>query len=1190
MPRSLRTVLLIASLTAPAAGCGGSDSTGPAAIASVSITASSQTISALGATTQLTAVARDGKGRELGGQTFTWTSSNSSVASVSGGLVTAMGNGVASISAEAGGITGKTDITVQQVPSQVTLQLSADTIAAIGETVQATASARDAKGAVVAGVSISFISTNPGVIAVTNTGLLTAVAEGSSVIRVTAGALQAEREVHVRQRGARLNFVSQPQGGRAGVSMSNQPTVEVLDSRGNRVTTDNSTVVSLSVATSGTSVMSDGVIVSGGTRTVQNGIATFAGLAVGGLAGNQRLRATAAGMSAAESMPFVLEPGDPSALYVTAGNNQTAPANTMLPQQLQATVQDSYGNSISGVPVVWSVVTGDGSLSAASAASNGSGVVSAAFTISKFVGQNVARVSLVSNADAAASFTAAGTPNATISGVVTGPSAAIGSRTSSSASRSGMSNQRRPAAARINLPLATLSSSKMRAKSSPAVGMVSRNVSDPVAQYVAEPFNGELLVIYRREAIQAPPPGAQAYRQRSEMVELQETIRSAVEPLEQAKVVRTISVSPAIPSARVAVAPGVTEAQAIARIRQDPRVLTVERNGTMSRHVVEIPSMSLIAGLATVSPGSSGNLASLLLPPGTMVYPGGGLFPDASMYVNQSWHYNSIGLPRAWEITTGSPDIIVAVVDDGIRFDHPAMAGMLTDDGYDFVPNTAIALCSGGVVSRSGDGDGPDPDPTIPSSRSYSSSSGCALGISASGAHGLHVSGTIASAFNNALGIVGVNRQVRIRPVRVMGIHGSGSFDEIAQGVLYAAGLPATGANGQIVQAQSAARVINMSLGGATPSAVLELAIQQATAAGALVVASSGNNNNSAPNYPAAYPQVLSVSAVGPTLTRAPYSTYGSTVDITAPGGNTNVNAGGGPTQGVYSSAWNFQLGVPIVDSWNGTSMAAPHVTGVAALVLSAYPTLTAQQLRARLEDFAVDIGAPGKDQSYGMGLVNARNSLTQSFAPPRSVKVHLIDANSGALVRTVSAASNGSYSFTALPDGEYWVFAGDDENADNMTGLPGRRWAAYGTAANPTTIVVNGAATHTATFPFNEARENESNNTAEFADVLPVDGYLMGTFSSMNDVDVYRVLVPQAGSYTFLAQGVTGACGFALEADPVMGLFDAQAAEIAFNDDIQTSAGSYCSRITTQLSPGLYYIQLQPYLTGRYVLNVRRN
>src|SRR6185503_4184808 len=222
--------------------------------------------------------------------------------------------------------------------------------------------------------------------------------------------------------------------------------------------------------------------------------------------------------------------------------------------------------------------------------------------------------------------------------------------------------------------------------------------------------------------------------------------------------------------------------------------------------------------------------------------------------------------------------------------------------------------------------------------------------------HGMHVSGTIGAVGNDGVGTTGINWNVRIRPVRVLDITGSGSFFDIAQGVLYAAGLPASDGAGGTVTAPSRAAIINVSLGSSTNAAVLANAVAAATNAGSLIVASAGNNQTSGNHYPASYPEVLSAVAIGPDLQLASYTNIGQTAGISAPGGGFRF---GGGTSGVLSTTWNYVTGTPNYAFYQGTSMAAPHVTGIAALVLAANPGLTNTQIKARLQSTAVHLGAP---------------------------------------------------------------------------------------------------------------------------------------------------------------------------------------------------------------------------------------
>jgi len=1184
----LRKVLATTLALATLAACGGGgDPTGPEAVSTIEVSTPPTAIASLGGSVTLTATGKSSKGKNVGGVTFTWSSANPSVATVNNGVVTAVGNGTTSISAAAGSATGSTQVTVQQVPTQVIVTFASDTITAYGDTVRATATARDAGGSAIGGVTATWTSSNPAVATVDGSGLMTAVSEGSTTIRAVSSSLQGEKTVQVRQRAARLVVTRQPVGVRAGLAIETQPQVEVQDSRGNRVSTDNSTVVTASVVGGGT-------VVAGGVASSSAGVVTFTNLAIGGTAGAKTLQFSGTSVSSATTSTFTMTFGLPSAVVVVGGNNQIGLAGVALPQPLQAGVRDAFGNAVSGVPVSFSIQQGGGSLSADVVTSNASGNASTTYTLSRYAGASSVRVGTSAAPQAQAIFEATATPNGVIRGTITTAASGIpavampvAARAAAVAERS--SHRVLPGLTSALLPLPVPRSGKRVSNAPLSEVAVPSTIPSSAAAASQQFIPGELLVTYRPERIGAPPVGAASFQQASVTAAVSASIRQAVIPSVDAGLVSLTSVSPTLLTARVKVAPGATEAEVMAQLRADPRVQAVERNGLM--HTMVVPPTAMDALLASTGwrsamPVPLSTLANSMQDVGTMsVYPFGGFFPNNALYMRQAWHYNVVSLPQAWVMTQGSTDILVAVVDDGIRFDHPAMASVLTNDGYDFVSvSTPFPLCAGGTIDVRGDGDGPDPNPTQPAAHDRNGS--CAGPLKTSGNHGLHVAGTIGALRTSSSGLTGVSWNARIRPVRVLGTHGSGSFYDIAQGVLYAAGLPAdNGAGGTVTAPGGRARIINMSLGGSGFSTVLGTAVAQAYANGSLIIAAAGNENSSTPNYPASFPDVVSVSAVAPTLNRASYSSFGTSVDLAAPGGQTST----GPSHGVLSTTWNYVTNQSNIDSWQGTSMATPHVAGIAALILAREPQLTAAQLSARLINFSIDIGSPGPDQLFGSGLVNARNSMTASFNPPRQLFVRVVNAANGATVRTVAAAPNGSYEAGGLPDGQYWVFAGYDEDGDGLTGLPWRSWGALGAASGPATVLVDGAGNYSATFTISTGFEVEPNNTAQTADELVVDGFINGDLSTTSDLDFYRLRVPAQGNYALVVTGQVGACGFALEADPVITLFSSVGAQLAENDDIDFGANNLCSRLNVTLSPGDYLIRVGGFTAGRYTLISRR-
>jgi len=331
--------------------------------------------------------------------------------------------------------------------------------------------------------------------------------------------------------------------------------------------------------------------------------------------------------------------------------------------------------------------------------------------------------------------------------------------------------------------------------------------------------------------------------------------------------------------------------------------------------------------------------------------------PDDPRYSRQRWHYEMIALPAAWGVTTGSPDVVVAVVDSGVMTSHPDLV-QRTVAGYDFISDVASA----------GDGDGLDADPTDP-------------GTENSGTytfHGTHVAGTIAAQGNDARGVAGVAWNVRLLPVRALGIDGTGTAYDVAQAVRFAAGL---GNDSGSVPAKKA-DIVNLSLGApGFCSPQVQALVDDVRAAGVVVVAAAGNAGSTAPATPASCTGVVSVAAVGPGGDRAPYSNHGIFVDVSAPGGDTSVDLdANGIADGVYST-WaqkNVDGYAPSYELLQGTSMAAPHVSGVIALMKGVRPSLTPADVDTLLLSGALtdDTGLAGRDE-MGIGLINAFKAVT---------------------------------------------------------------------------------------------------------------------------------------------------------------------------------------------------------------------
>lgn len=326
--------------------------------------------------------------------------------------------------------------------------------------------------------------------------------------------------------------------------------------------------------------------------------------------------------------------------------------------------------------------------------------------------------------------------------------------------------------------------------------------------------------------------------------------------------------------------------------------------------------------------------------------------PNDPAYIDQ-WHYENIKLPNAWAVVNNQSslnDVVVAVIDTGVYLDHPDLDAKLID-GYDFINDVEMA----------NDGDGMDSNPDDP---------GNAKKIEESNWHGTHVAGTIAAETDNTQGVAGVSWNAKIMPLRALGVGGGTSY-EVMQAVRYAAGLT----NDSGTTPAQAADIINLSLGGGGPSMAAAALYKQVYDMGIVVVASAGNDALNYLAYPASYPGVFSVSATDINDDLSSYSNYGPNIDLAAPGGDSN-----GTVLSTYVDASSGQR-VASYDYLRGTSMAAPHVSGVFALMKSINSGLQASDINALLQngDLTNDMGSTGRDDDYGFGLMDAKKAVDQA-------------------------------------------------------------------------------------------------------------------------------------------------------------------------------------------------------------------
>jgi len=317
--------------------------------------------------------------------------------------------------------------------------------------------------------------------------------------------------------------------------------------------------------------------------------------------------------------------------------------------------------------------------------------------------------------------------------------------------------------------------------------------------------------------------------------------------------------------------------------------------------------------------------------------------PNDPLYEVYQWNMQNFGpsnaginMPEAWYLSNGGdPGVVVAVLDSGIAYENygrhyklaPDLANTSFVSGYDFVNGD----------SHPNDDEG----------------------------HGTHVAGTIAQSTNNNAGVAGVAYNTSLMPVKVLNANGSGNTTDLIDGIRFAA--------------DNGAGVINMSLGydpGVDPY-LLHEAVIYANDKGVTIIASAGNDGTDIPSYPAAYPEVISVGATRIDGELAYYSNYGNTVDIVAPGGDVNVDQNSdGYGDGILQMTFGRRPKDFGYYFYQGTSMAAPHVAGVAALLIAKDETLGPDDVQDVLKTTANKEGAFSNEYLFGAGLLDAAAAL----------------------------------------------------------------------------------------------------------------------------------------------------------------------------------------------------------------------
>ncbi len=391
-----------------------------------------------------------------------------------------------------------------------------------------------------------------------------------------------------------------------------------------------------------------------------------------------------------------------------------------------------------------------------------------------------------------------------------------------------------------------------------------------------------------------------------------------------------------------------------------PEAVLAEAGGESLR---ELAGLGVL--LVGVAPGAELTVAARLAADPSVLYAepdyiyhaaGIATTPNDPYYADYQWNLPHINADDAWNTTTGSTGVIIAVIDTGVDLTHPDLASKIVS-GYDFVHNDSDASDDEG--------------------------------------HGTHVASLAAAASNNNEGIAGVSWGAKIMPLKALDSGGSGSTSDIADALRWAA--------------DHGADIANLSLGGSSGSSTLQDAINYAYSAGVLLIAASGNEylSGNPTTYPAAYTHVLAVAATNDFDGHASYSNSGSYVDVAAPGGDPSSSYDSNPDHWIVGAYWR---GSGYDYAWlAGTSQATPQVAGLAALLLSVNPSLTNDQVESLIRSTAVDVGTVGRDDFAGDGRIDVAAAVTAASGGPTATPTRTVTSVPGTTNTPTATATRTS-------------------------------------------------------------------------------------------------------------------------------------------------------------------------------------